>query len=439
MSPLTDSWEDANFQDLLNDDQRKRIVVAFSGGADSTCLLHMAVCSNTESSLVALHINHGLHPDADDWQRHCVALCETLGVDIVCHKVNVKKSGSVEENARRARYAVFTEFLAESDLMLMAHHADDQTETVLFNLFRGNAAVGVLGMPKQRKLGDSTLYRPLLSVPKSDLRQYCVDQKLSWIEDDSNLDTSQDRSFLRHRLIPVIRERWASIESTLKQAVQRDVDARGLLDEVAREDFALASCKQGLSVSRLCEMSGSRQQLVFVHWLRSRGLPFPSGKMLASMSSDLLMAAQDASPVVSWHGYQLRRFRDVICLSKQQDSALQPRAITTQQLSEHVSLGQGLSVRRVQGGGIRESAVAIRFRAGDESMRLRAVNRKLKKIFQENAVPPWLRNSLPLIYVGDRLAALPGIAAWDVQPVSGELDRVSADETGLEFWFTDPA
>ena len=129
----------------------------------------------------------------------------------------------------------------------------------------------------------------------------------------------------------------------------------------------------------------------------------------------------------------------MICLSKQQDSALQPRAITTQQLSEHVSLGQGLSVRRVQGGGIRESAVAIRFRAGDESMRLRAVNRKLKKIFQENAVPPWLRNSLPLIYVGDRLAALPGIAAWDVQPVSGELDRVSADETGLEFWFTDPA
>ncbi len=436
MTPLQDHWHSHSVQAPLCDSAVVRLVVAFSGGADSTALLHLA-CQVPDTPIVALHINHQLHADAGDWQMHCRAQCELLGVTFESLLVSVKSGGSVEENARHARYRAFESFLGPGDLLLLAHHADDQLETALFNLFRGNAAVGLLGMPPTRVVGGASLYRPLLAVSGAELVAYCEQQKLNWIEDDSNLDASMDRGFLRQHLLPAVTSRWPGVRKTVMQAIERDVQARELLDAVARDDLSDAESGGGLSVDALLSLPASRRENLLGFWIRERGFAFPSVRLMHGLSRNLLSARGDAEPCVVWRGCELRRFRGRIYLMARHDITV---IDTDHEFDTSCPLSLNVGTVRViagEGQGVRETGepFSVRFRRGGERIRIRGSNRKLKKLLQENGVPPWLRDRLPLIFRGGQLVAVPGIEDWDVAPVMASDAVAGSQESGLVFWF----
>ena len=285
MSPLEKCWESHLVQSRLADKRFARLVVAYSGGADSMALLHVAANAKTKP-VVALHINHGLHGDADRWQALCEAQCKALAVPISCMSVSVKQSGSMEENARNARYVAFADFLHPGDLLLLAHHADDQLETAFFNLLRGSAVPGVLGMPRERPVGGALLFRPLLGLPRSALRAYCKRYELSWVEDTTNQNTNYDRGYLRHEILPVLKQRWPDAALTLGRAVDRDNDMRQLLETISKND--LESCAQGhgLSVQKLLDLSHIRRENLLRTWIIQAGFSLPTKNLLRSVFDD---------------------------------------------------------------------------------------------------------------------------------------------------------
>ena len=428
---------------VINGPGVNRVIVAFSGGVDSTCLLYLASLLPSKDRLIALHVNHQLHPDADHWQRHCELVCRSLDVPLTCTVVNVSRQGSLEAAARDARYAVFEAEVSPGDLLLLAHHSDDQVETVLFNLFRGHGATGLMGMPAQRTVGAGQLYRPLLGVRKAEMMAFCKARGLSWIEDGSNADSSLDRNFLRWQVIPALEARWPALGDTLLTALRRDSQAREVTSDIAAQDLAAACDRGDPVVSRLLELTPARRRNVLAWWIQSRRMPHPSAGLLDEMTHRFLSAAADAVPLLSWRGCELRRYRDRLYLEPE------PRPLPAGQMESETAwpdpeipldlvVGELRAVAQ-PGAGLALAAgeLCIRFRRGGEKIRLRGANRSLKKIFQERGVAPWYRSRLPLIYRGDQLVAIAGVAAWSLRPVTADDQSVRGASDGLEFWFSE--
>ncbi len=444
MSPLELCWSQSVH--ALKAPGVNRLVVAFSGGADSTCLLHLLSQLNSGKPLIALHINHQLHADADVWQSHCEAVCRTLGVTFRCVVVNVARKGSLEAAARDARYAAFEAELSAGDLLLLAHHADDQIETVLFNLVRGHAAAGLMGMPSVRGVGNANLVRPLLGVRKREIIAYCQDRRLRWIEDDSNRDPGLDRNFLRSKVVPVLESRWPDFGGALLSALRRDGEVREIARTVAVEDLSFVSEDDGLVVSRLLELPLARRRNVLAWWIEDNRMPHPSAGLLDEMTRRFLSAAPDAAPLLAWRGCELRRYRDRVYLQparRQPDRTVGKVAasgeIVLSDPQARLDLTSGvLKAVRSQGAGILLPAegLCVRFRHGGEKMRIGGMNRTLSKLFQEQAIPPWNRDRLPLIFRGDEMVAIPGVAAWSLLPMTADDAVAEGSSTGLEFWFS---
>tara|TARA_E500000331_G_scaffold357881_1_gene421407 strand:- start:149 stop:1474 length:1326 start_codon:yes stop_codon:yes gene_type:complete len=431
-SPLESRWEKHDIQSQLA--SANRLVVAYSGGADSLSLLLLAASTNKQ--VVGLHINHGLHPDADEWQKICAEQCRVLGIPFEFMSVVVEKGGSVEQHARNARYQAFEDFLMQDDLLLLAHHADDQLETVLFNLLRGSSVAGVVGMPSARAVGAARLFRPLLDVQRSSLVEFCTDKGLRWVEDSSNFDVSLDRGYLRHKVIPLIEARWPDAGATLLRAVDRDGEVRQLIDSVAEKDLAHCRSAVGLSVDKLLALSSFRREHLLRAWISNAGFPLPTLGVLRTVSSDVLLADESAEPCVSWQGCEIRRFKDSMVFRSQEDFLLPNEPIVLNYESP-LSLDVGiLSSAQELGRGVPISGdLSVRFRRGGERMRVNGQTRPLKKIMQESGIPPWLRAQLPLVYCGDSLILIPGIRAWRVEPVVSSDHLAEPDGKGLIFWF----
>jgi tRNA(Ile)-lysidine synthase len=413
-----------------------RLVVGLSGGMDSVSLLH-AVVAVSSLPVHAIHVNHGLHVESDRWQAHCEALCRALGVGITTVHVRVSRQGSIEENARDARYQAFAERLSGGDLLLLAHHADDQVETVLLGLLRGSGKPGVTGMPTERSLGKARLYRPLLGRSREDIGAYARLHQLHWVNDDSNQATHFNRNYLRHEVLPVIRARWPDAGERLLDAVQRDLEVSGLIDAMATTDQAgLRGPRGGLLAHGLAGLDASRRRNVLRYLIRSLGLPLPPAAILGASLDAFLAAAEDAAPLLSWQETCIRRFRGEVFLTAKlpdvdSSAVLMPtEALSFGSLSADVVKGRGMAMSFVQD-------VRVRFRRGGEGMRMRNL-RSLKNLFQETGVPPWLREHIPLLYRGDELIAVAGLPDWDVPMLVCGSAITSPGSPGVEFLFRMP-
>lgn len=419
-------------------DEVARLVVALSGGADSVALLDWLVKAQTIKPVVAIHVNHGLHKEASAWQNFCEELCESLGVELKCMPVEVDSKGSVEENARRARYGAFENFLKPGDLLLLAHHADDQIETILLNLFRGSEAFGVRGMPRERSIGSAKLYRPLLDLSRQDILGYCRKNKLSWVDDETNLDISMDRNFLRHELLPKISKRFPSAQQALRSALDRDALASRLIENIAKNDLdsALAD-DDGISLHAIAALGELRIVNMLREFLRRKQIQFPSGNLLRECVDVMLNSQKSAAPLLAWSTYELRRHGDFIYLLNSLPE-IDLSCVIEINLDESFEVCGGLfSVEKVKGRGVvldSELNLEARCRRGGEKIRQKRL-RTLKNLFRENGVPSWLRYRLPLVFEGDQLIAVPGIPTWNIPPIEAH-DRLAAgEERGWVFTF----
>jgi tRNA(Ile)-lysidine synthase len=330
--------------------------------------------------------------------------------------VNIEAAGSgLEAAARTARYAAFARHVGAGELLLQAHHADDQAETLLLRLLRGSGMAGLAAMPRRRLLdreapGGGELLRPLLAYSRAQLLDYARQHGLQWIHDDSNDDTALDRNFLRLRVLPLLAERWPGYRHTLQRSIDNAADASELLREIAAADHLAVRAEDGsLRVDRYLELGASRRPGLLGHWLGLQRLPSPSRAQLAQVLA-LCAARDDAKPCVRWPGVEIHRFRGSLyalpplpALPATVDSEWRP-----DEPLQLPGLGE-LRAMPVSGAGLRaDRAYRVRNRRGGERCRPvgRAHSQTLKKLLQEHAVPPWLRDRLPLIYCGDELAAV---------------------------------
>jgi tRNA(Ile)-lysidine synthase len=391
-----------------------RYVIAFSGGLDSTVLAHaLAQCSDVP--VLAIHIDHALQTDSANWSEHCAQIAAALEIEFLSLSVNVQlESGKgPEASARDARYAALHAELNAGDWLLSAHHREDQAETLLLNLIRGSGPAGVAGIGNIRRFGAGWLVRPMLNVDRADILQHASDQGLQWIEDPSNTDRRFDRNFLRHEVLPRLKERWPDIATRLQRSAGHAGEASQLLIELAAIDLeSLGSRAARLPIDGLAELSAARQRNVIRFALRGLGLSTPTAVQVDRILNEVIPARLDAQPLVSWPGAAVRRYRNGLYLLPEN---LAEAIVATPLQGEKLELGVGLGTLHFESGAdigispeLLSEGLTIKPRVGGEKFQPQGQShtRKLKKLLQEEGVVPWMRDRLPLIYSGERLVAV---------------------------------
>ncbi len=413
----------------------QQLVVGYSGGLDSHVLLHLlsryAFDHLPSIRVLAIHVNHGLNSNARNWAEHCRGVCEQLGVGYHLVELDARapQGESQEAWARQLRYEALVRFIGVDDVLFTAHHQDDMAETLLIQLFRGAGPAGLAAMPMQARFGAGRHYRPLLACPRAGLLRYAQEYKLVWIEDDSNQDPRYDRNLIRNTILPGIRQRWPGITQTLYRAARHQADASSLLDDLA--DIDLKTCRSGvdtrLSVSQLLGMSSrARAANTLRRWIRLLGFPVPNERQLNQIFSGVLGAGPDATPCVSWEGTELRRYRDSLFITAPLPPPPDPDHVTDWDLNKSCKLSLGcLTATRTRGEGIRTSqcendTLRIRFRQGNETLVLAGHHHTLRKLCQQYAIPSCYRDHMPLLYIGDSLVCVPGIAIAEEYRARGE-------------------
>ena len=391
----------------LKENKIKRLVVGLSGGIDSVVLLDL-VSRISDVPISAVHVNHHLHPRSDEYEKFCTALGEKYQVGLHCQSVAVSAQGSIEARAREARYNVFEQHLVEGDLLLLAHHADDQVETILFRLFRGGRVPGLEGMPVARPIGNAALYRPLLDIPRAEIETYARERELSWCEDPTNAELDADRNYIRHNIVPVIDSRFPGAKKALLAGMRRDKIARGQHQELLGGQLArVRHSPDGLRLDLLRLMMQDELVPLLTAWLDDLNLPQPSGRMLLELAGSIVdqhridMASSEL---------EFRTLDDVVYVLR----PLPPMEPVGCTLSDFEFPGGRVSNNLVRGGGLRASpGYTVAFRSGKEKIRI-GKNRDIKNVFQESGVPAWLRGRIPLIYAGDELVAIAGVPGWEI-------------------------
>ncbi|WP_455208965.1 tRNA lysidine(34) synthetase TilS [Kaarinaea lacus] len=399
----------------------KRYWLAYSGGIDSHVLLHVLANHQyvfSDAKFHALHINHALSPQADQWAEHCRSTCEQLQIPFIAIDVDATpRSGeSPEARAREVRYQAIGRLIKPHDCLLTAHHQDDQVETVLLQLMRGSGPKGLAAMPQWAGFHSGHLARPLIQVRREDIHAYAVANKLKWITDESNLDTKYDRNFIRHEIVPRLSQRWPSLAQTVSRSARYCAEAVEILDHDAQHVLRQIN-PDGLPflpVSKLVQLSKAQQRNVLRYWIHQHGMNTPSSTRLEQVIEKILHAAPDASPKVSWGGCEVRRYRDQLYIMSTLPVVDADETMTWNIANPVVIQGIGeLTARPAVGGGIGKKYVncnqlTIRFRQGGESIQPvgRSQHHALKKLYQELGIPPWVRERTPLIYIDDQLAAV---------------------------------
>ena len=412
------------------------ILVGLSGGVDSVVLLHLlhGFAPRYSWKLAALHVHHGISQHADDWAKFCSDSCARLGIPFCVRKIDISplRSHGLEAAARQLRHAAFAEY--PCDYVALAHHRDDQVETLLLQLLRGAGVRGASAMPVQSQsegpvlsqskrpgisADSAKIVRPLLHCTRVEIVEYARAHELQWIEDESNADEGYPRNFLRHRLLPLLAEKFPAYRATLSRSAEHFAEAGELLDELAGIDGAHAISGSTLSVAALQGLSVARAKNLLRYFLHQMKAPMPQAVRLDEMLHQLLTARDDADVRIDFGGWQMRLFRKRAYALRMQ-AEFDPDFVLPWQGETQLgwpatdtvvnflqSTGQGVNLAKLG-----RAPVTLRLRRGGETLRpgSKFSTRSLKNLFQEHGIPPWNRDRLPLLYCGEVLVCVPGIA-----------------------------
>ncbi len=410
------------------------VYVAYSGGLDSHVLLHLvSQYGNAYSaSLHSIHVNHNFSPSSGDWANHCASVAGSLGFEHRALEI-IEKPGageSLEAWAREKRYRLMASKMPENAVLLTAHHLDDQAETLLLQMLRGGGASGLAAMPILNKRYGVLHGRPLLGFSREEIAEYARSQELCWIEDESNVDTTFDRNFLRHEIFPLLRQRWPALSKTLGRVAEHQAEARQVMEEMGNIDLAYVRdpATGGISIELLEKLPAARQANTVRQWIKSVDLPVPASVHLEKILDEVVKARADGEPLVTWPGCEVRR-HDKYLFAMGPLSEHDCKQTIEWPLKEKCHVGGGRLVatrdkgRGIKASSIRDGSLQVRFRQGGEKICLPRQQhaKELKKLFQENSVPSWLRERIPLLYHGDELVCVADIwFAADFLSAAGE-------------------
>ncbi|MCB1762390.1 MAG: tRNA lysidine(34) synthetase TilS [Gammaproteobacteria bacterium] len=397
-------------------------LVAYSGGRDSHVLLHLLAGLATAASrprISAVHVNHGLQSGAEAWTSHCLTVCNALGIR--CHTLRLKLAPSVGESpeaqARDARYQALERLLQPGEILLTAHHQDDQAETLLLQLLRGAGPAGLAAMPLVSRFGCGYLARPLLGVERTVIDRYARSEQLSWIEDPSNRSTQFDRNFLRNQVMPLLRQRWPAAARTIARSARLCAESQALVEQVATETLQhlWSPAQHTLALTALAQLEVPRARAVLRAWIAAEGFPTPGSAKLERLLHEMVNARSDRNPLVHWPGVEVRRFRDRLYIMPPLPALQEAERSLDWDGQSLLQLPAGIGQLTAEQGmrGIclprwRRGTLQVCFAPRQQSVRIagRRHSTSFKKLFQHYGVPVWMRLRTPLIYLDNQLAAV---------------------------------
>jgi tRNA(Ile)-lysidine synthase len=389
------------------------VAIALSGGRDSLVLLHVVADVLAESEILpgaglrAIHVHHGLQPPADEWAAFCDSACVARGIPIDIQRIDATPppGESPEAWARQCRYQALASALHDGEALLTAHHQLDQAETVLLQLLRGAGPSGLAAMPRLRRFHGGWHLRPLLDVDVDDIEAFAVAQALAWVDDPSNRDRRFDRNYLRHEILPRLRQRWpAAARCIARTAVWQAAAAEALVQQSAQRLPSLQSADgRAIRIDSLQAMVPEAQATVLRAWIQGNGRPLPSAAQLEQLLRLIGMRA-DATPCVRWASTEVRRHRGQLIIM-----ASLPLLEAGMQVAWDAAAGPlPLPFGVLSGEAASGPPLVVRYRRGGEACRVRpgGPTRPVKHLLQEWGVPAWLRAGLPLVYADDELVAI---------------------------------
>lgn len=398
----------------------QRVLVAYSGGLDSSVLLHMLyqlMQQRADLAVRAAYVHHGLSPHADSWAQHCIHICKQWGIpcSVLSVRVDARERG-VEAAARDARYQALRTQLLPEEVLLTAQHLDDQSETFLLALKRGSGPAGLSAMGSTGQLGSHPLKRPLLKVTRVQLENYARHYRLTWVEDESNGDDRYDRNFLRLHVLPLLKQRWPSFPEAVARSARLCAEQEQLLDELLAASLHSACDAEGaLAIEALIPLSEPHRFALLRRWLREHEVAMPSREQLLRLWQDVALSRQDAEPLLQLGAVQIRRFRQRLYCVATRPSVV-GLVLPWQPEHEALKLPQRLGTLMLaeQGTRIRcpysNEQVSVRFGLrGKLHIVGRAGGRYAKKLWQEYAIPPWKREQVPILYYNEQPIAAVGV------------------------------
>ncbi len=398
--------------------KRPHVLVAFSGGIDSTVLAHALVSQRRKfASLRLAHVDHGLQAASGEWSRHCARQARAWRVPFVSLNANIqrKRGESPEAAARDARYALLASAMRPGEVLVTGQHEDDQAETLLLQLFRGAGVAGLAAMPGRAPFGQGLVVRPLLGTPRAELEEYARVNQLSWVEDPTNVETKFARNYLRTKVMPLIREQWPGAVTSISRSAQHMAEADRLLGELAHRDLAKAVDGDGLRVTALRALPRARRHNALRAWIAGFGLEAPSTAQAIEIGGRVLTARPDSQPEFEWNGSIIRRRAGRLALAVKSADRVES-SIELISKSWHWTrdrqcvlnrAGDTLALINDAAGPIDLDAlpkiVEIRARAGGETLRPgpRARTQALKKLIQSAKLSMEARERLPLVFSGN--------------------------------------
>jgi tRNA(Ile)-lysidine synthase len=419
------TWLRARLKSMLGTLRGRRLCVAYSGGLDSSVLLAAlaALRSRERFALRALHIDHRLQPQSGQWAQAARRQARQWRVPCRVIEVSVeqRRGHSLEAAARMARYLALAAQLLPAELLLTAHHQEDQLETVLLALLRGSGVSGLAAMSDCASLCGMQVLRPLLPVSRRQLQQYAAEHLLDWSEDPSNADQRFDRNYLRHAVLPAIRQRWPAAAATASRSAAHLSEARTLLEQLAGNCLQQARDGAALSVSALRRLALPQRRNALRLWIAERGLGQPDHRRLREICGPMLAARQDALPRVSWRGGELRRHADrlVATGTPGAGAATDATAAAARPIERWdwrarpwlpLAGGGALGLVRDRHGDVRLAALprvlCVRQRSGGERLQAAHGRLALKDLLHREAVAPWERAAVPLVVHAGRIIAV---------------------------------
>ncbi len=417
----------------------KKFWIACSGGMDSIVLLHLFYSNKSKitQAIEVLYVNHGLQKEADGWGTFCQEQSQKYGFSFTQLKItgSCPKGESIEGWAREERYALIEDVMNDNDVLFTAHHQDDQVETFFLQALRGAGPRGLASMPITKTLGNTFHYRPLLNYSREEINVYAKYNKLVWQEDKSNSDVQYDRNYFRHNVAPVIEKRWPAYRDTVSRLINNQKEYKALLDEVASTDFKLAQYKNeySLNLDVVKKLSLARQKNLIFFWIKALNLKTPGFRNIEKIITDVFESNIEQSPCVNWENVEVRRYKNIVYLAQMKvdhnvynEFSWNPESVlnlSNETLIAESTRGKGISKLKMEG-----NDFIVRYRQGGEKIYPNDLSQSktIKQLFQEKGVLPWLRDSIPLIYVDGELALIPGFcvdvrylaeddeASWDI-------------------------
>ena len=408
---------------------KPHLIVALSGGIDSMVLLRLASIYAKERGFecIAVHVNHGLSQHAFDWEEVCQVHCNSLSIELYIERVQLTVSAqdSLEEVARKARYHALEKHMQMNSLLLTGQHQDDQVETFFLALKRGSGPTGLSSMPAVALLPKGYKCRPLLAMSRANIELYAKENRLKWVEDESNKDTRFDRNFLRHDIVPHLTDRWPSFASSVSRSAQLCAEQEILLTELLQPKLIeFQDSYSGIAISQLDSESELARNMLLRLWLKQFSMPLPSQAQLKILWTEVAKAKTDANPSLMLGLIQLRRFQDrLYCLPVYQDLSSWKGALNyTVNLPDNLGMLTLGDNNRNSHQSVGESTLLLRAPLENEIVEVlfnvqglsphpetREHSRKMKKLYQEYGIPSWQRSRLPLIFYNGELAAVAGL------------------------------